>query len=41
MREEKGWTWWETDAGEPSDYAISQLEKLLWQFEVFNSTSDE
>lgn len=26
MREEKGWTWWEMDAGEPSDYAISQLE---------------
>lgn len=26
MREEKGWTWWETDAREPSDYAISQLE---------------
>lgn len=26
MREEKGWTWWETDAGKPSDYAISQLE---------------
>lgn len=26
MREEKGWMWWETDAGLPSDYAISQLE---------------
>lgn len=26
MREEKGWTWWEMDAWEPSDYAISQLE---------------
>ena len=26
MREEKGWTWWEMDAGEPSYYAISQLE---------------
>lgn len=22
----KAWTWWEMDAGEPSDYAISQLE---------------
>ena len=26
MREEKWWTWWETYVGEPSDYAISQLE---------------
>ena len=26
MWEEKGWTWWETDAKEPYDYAISQLE---------------
>lgn len=26
MREEKGWMWLETDAGLPSDYAISQLE---------------
>lgn len=26
MREEKGWTWWEMDAGVPSDYAIRQLE---------------
>lgn len=26
MREEKGWMWWEMDAGEPSNYAISHLE---------------
>ena len=26
MREEKGWMWWKMGAGEPSDYAISQLE---------------
>lgn len=26
MREETGWMWWETDAGEPSNYALSQLE---------------
>ena len=26
MQEEKGRKWWEMGAGEPSDYAISQLE---------------
>lgn len=26
MQEAEGRKWWETDAGEPSDYAISQLE---------------
>lgn len=26
MQEAEGWKWWEMGAGEPSDYAISQLE---------------